>query len=123
MSKISGPLHTTLLLDGGREVMVPNSGIMTGTIHIARIDPAFESKLQFSLKIDWDAEQAIKAMNEEVGDYPTIFKSPLDICSSSLEGQTVELSISCEVEAARRIEAKSHLIRAAYLARTYTSLH
>jgi small-conductance mechanosensitive channel len=108
-------LYTTVLLDGGKEVRIPNSGIMTGAIHVALVNSAPEPELKFSLKIDWDAQRAIKAMQVEAAGAPDIFKSPLQVLYSSLDGKMVELELSCEVEASHKAEARSRLVRTAYL--------
>ncbi len=108
-------LYTIVLLDGGKEVRIPNNGIMTGAIYIARVNSAPEPELKFSLKIDWDAERAIKAMQVEAAGAPDIFKSPLQVYYATLDDKTVELELSCKIEAPRQEEARSRLVRAAYL--------
>jgi small-conductance mechanosensitive channel len=112
-----GSLYTTVLLDGGRQVRIPNSGIMTGSIHIALVNSNPEPELKLSLKIDWDAEKTIKAMEVEAAGAPDVFKSPLQVLYVSLDGTMVELELSCKVEASRKAEAKSRLVRVAYLAK------
>ena len=117
MVKGISSLYTTVLLDGGREVRIPNNGIMTGAINIALVNSAPQPILKFSLKIDWDAERAIKAMRVEAAGAPDIFKSPLQVLYTSLDDKTVELELSCEIESSRKAEARSRLVRTAYLTR------
>jgi small-conductance mechanosensitive channel len=109
--------YTTVVLDDSREIKIPNNGVMTGTIQVALVSPKSESRLKFLMRINWDAERTIKAMQTEAAASADIFKSPLRIFYSSLDDERVELDVTCEVEASRKAEAKSRLIRTAYLSR------
>jgi small-conductance mechanosensitive channel len=115
--KLVESLYTTVALDDGKEVKIPNNGIMTGNIHVAIIDATSESSLRFSLKVNWDAERTIKALEAEAEAAPDLFKSPLQVLYSSLDDEEAELDVSCEVAGSRKAEAKSRLIRKAYLTR------
>jgi small-conductance mechanosensitive channel len=110
-------LYMTIILDDGREVKIPSNGIMTGTIHVALVNPSSESRLKLSIRISWDAERTIKAIGAEAALAPDIFRSPLQVFYSSLSEEKVELEVSGEVDGARKAEARSRLIRAAYLAK------
>jgi small-conductance mechanosensitive channel len=109
------PFHTKVLLDSEREITIPNNSVLTGTIQVARITGVGEAVLSFSLRIDWDVENTIRAMKEAVNSDPATFKSPLTVHYSSLDGKTVELKVSCVVDPKKKNEAKSTILRTAYL--------
>ena len=117
MIKQVDPLYMTVLLDDGREVKIPNNGIMTGAISIALVNAVSSPKLKLSVKISWDVERAIKAMQAEAATTPELFKSPLHVLYSSLDDERVGLEVTGEVDAKRVAEAKNRLLRAAYLAK------
>jgi len=109
------PFHTKVHLDSGRDATIPNNGIFSGNIQIAKVGGR-AGALVLALKVTGDAEKAIEAMKKAAKSDPNLFKSPLIATYSSLEGPIVELKVSCEVEATRSEEARSSLLRAAYLA-------
>jgi len=117
MIKQVDPLYMTVVLDDGREIKIPNNGIMTGAISIALVNAISSPKLKLSVKISWDVERAIKAMQAEAITAPELFKSPLQVLYSSLDDGRVGLEVTGEVDAKRVAEAKSRLLRAAYLAK------
>ncbi|HVP24334.1 MAG TPA: mechanosensitive ion channel domain-containing protein [Conexivisphaerales archaeon] len=119
--KLVEALYTTVVLDDSKEVKIPNNGILTGGIQVAMINPASSSILSFSLKVGSDAEKASKAMEAEAASAHDIFKSPLKILYTSLDDQVVELKVSCEVEVRLKDDARSRLIRAAYLSKGTSS--
>ena len=108
------PFYTKVLLDSGREAAIPNSGIYSGMVHVAVIKGYTEGLLSFSLKVEWNAEKTISALTAAATDL-TLFKSPLKVEYAGLEGRTAELSVTCIVDPTRKDEAKSALLKAAYL--------
>lgn len=108
------PFYTRVLMDSGREAAIPNSGIFSGMVHIAVIKGYTEGLLSFSLKVDWDAEKTVAALTAAATD-TVLFKSPLKVDYVGLEGKTAELKVTCVVDPKRKDEAKSALLRAAYL--------
>jgi small-conductance mechanosensitive channel len=110
-------LYTKVKLDDGKEVSIPNSGILTGTIHIAKVPSSLTTDLIFTMKVDWDAEKAIKAMDEAAAADHKTFKTKPTVTYSSLEGRLVELRVECQVNIKDIMTAKSTLMKAAYLAR------
>jgi small-conductance mechanosensitive channel len=108
------PFYTKVLLDTGREAAIPNSGIFSGMVHVAVVKGYTEGLLGFSLKVDWDAEKTVSALTAAATDL-TLFKSPLKVEYAGLEGKTVELKVTCVVDPTRKDEAKSALLKAAYL--------
>ncbi len=111
-------LNTRILLDSGKEVTIPNVGVLTGSIHVGRILSHRDNVLNFSLKINWDPERAIKAMKGLAHIDPSTFKSEPEVLYSSLDGQLVELKVICQIDPKKRDRAKSELLRAAYLVRS-----
>ena len=109
------PFHTKVHLDSGRDASIPNNGIFAGTVQIAKVG-GYAGALTLALKIEGDAEKAIEAMKEVAKKSQDLYKSPPNVLYSSLEGPVVELKVSCEVEPERSEEARSALLRAAYLA-------
>lgn len=109
------PFDTKVHLDSGRDAVIPNNSIFSGAVQIAKIG-GYVGALTLALKIVGNAEKAIEAMKEVAKSDPDSFKSPPIVLYSSLEGPVVELKVSCEVEPARSEEARSSLLRAAYLA-------
>jgi small-conductance mechanosensitive channel len=110
--------YTKILLDSSKEVTIPNNSIITGAIQIAKIKDNSDAKLSFSLRIDWNAEKTIEAIKDVTISDPATFKSPPVIHYSSLDGKTVELKVSCEVDPNKKNEAKSIILRTAYLSRS-----
>jgi small-conductance mechanosensitive channel len=110
------PFHTRVMLDSGRESTIPNGSIFAGTVHVARVKENSEGSLEFSLKVSRDAEKAISAMIEVTTADPTLFRSPLKVYYSSLEGLLVGLDVRCDVDSSKKDEARSSLLRAAYMA-------
>jgi len=113
--------HTKALLDSGKEVTIPNNSVLTGAVQIARLRDSLDATLSFSIRIDWDPEKTIKAMKDAASSDPATFKSPLTVLYSSLDGKTVELKVSCEVDPSKRNEAKSTILRTAFLSRKHSS--
>ena len=109
------PFHMKVLLDSGKDATIPNNSIFSGAIHIARVGGQARA-FTLALRVGGDAEKAIEAMKKVAKRDPSLFKSAPTILYSSLEGPVVELRVSCEVESARSGEARSSLLRAAYLA-------
>lgn len=81
---------------------------------MARVSPDVDDTLKFSLKIDWDAKKAIKAIKDVARSNPAAFKSAPTVLYSSLNGNMVELEISCKVDPTKKAEAKNILIETAY---------
>jgi small-conductance mechanosensitive channel len=107
--------YTKILLDPGMEVTIPNNSVLAGSIQVARVRDNLDAMLSFTLKIDWDAERAIKAMKDAAISDQATFKSPLTVNYCSLDGKRAELKVSCEVDPSKKNEAKSAILRAAYL--------
>lgn len=107
--------NTKVHLDSGKDATIPNNSIFAGTVQIAKVG-GYVGTLTVALKIDGDAEKAIEAMKKVAESSPDLFKSPPNVMYSSLDGPVVELKVSCDVEPARSEEARSSLLRAAYLA-------
>ena len=61
-------------------------------------------------------EAAIEAIKKAAKGDPELFKSLPTVLYSSLDGAVVELKVACGVEPGRSEEARSALLRAAYLA-------
>ena len=108
------PFITKVHLDSGREALIPNNGVFSGMIQIAKVSGDIGS-LTLALKIDGDAEKAIEAMKKLAKSDPSMFKSPPTAKYSTLEGPVVGLTVTCEVDPAKSEEARSALLRAAYL--------
>jgi small-conductance mechanosensitive channel len=108
------PYSTRVLLDSGRDAMIPNTSIFTGMVQIAKLREPERSRLTFQFKVAWDAEKVIAAMKNGASDR-SLFLSPIQIEYSSLDGESVELTVNTQVDPSRRDEARSLLIRAAYL--------
>jgi small-conductance mechanosensitive channel len=108
------PYSTRVLLDSGRDAMIPNNGIFTGMVQIARIREPDRSRLTFQFKTSWDAEKVIAAIRS-AGEDRSLFRSPIEVEYSSIDGPSVELKVRAEVDPSRRDEAKSLLLRSAYL--------
>ena len=108
------PFQTKVRLDGGKEVAIPNNSVFAGNVQIAKIGSR-SGVLSLTLKVAGDAEKAIEAMKKLAKGDAALFKSPPKVMYSSLDGPVVELKVSCEVEPTRSDEAKSALLRAAYV--------
>jgi small-conductance mechanosensitive channel len=108
------PLYTKILLDSGREVTFLNSSVLTGLVAVARVSPDVDDMLKFSLKIDWDAKKAIKAIKDASRSNPAAFKSAPTVLYSSLNGNMVELEISCKVDPTKKAQARSIILETAY---------
>jgi len=108
------PLYTKILLDSGREVTFLNSSVLTGLVAVARVSPDVDDMLKFSLKIDWDAKKAIKAIKDAARSNPAAFKSAPTVLYSSLNGNMVELEISCKVDPTKKAQARSIILETAY---------
>jgi small-conductance mechanosensitive channel len=109
------PYSTRVLLDSGKDAVIPNTSIFTGMVQIARLREADRSHLSFQFRVSWDAEKVIAAMKSAASD-KSLFLSSIQVEYSSLDGNSIELTVSAQVDPSRREEARSLLIRAAYLA-------
>jgi small-conductance mechanosensitive channel len=109
------PLYTKILLDSGREVTFLNTSILSGLVAVARISSGVDDTLKFSFKTDGDAEKTIKAVEQAAKSNPATFKSAPTLLYSSIDGKTVELEITCKVDPTRKTEAKSIILKTAYL--------
>lgn len=109
------PFYTKIVLDSGKELTFLNNSVLAGSVAVAKISPSFDDMLKFSLKIDWDAEKTIKAIKDNTSSDQAIFKSTPTVHYSSLEGKNVELEVSCKVDPTKKSEAKSIILKNAYL--------
>jgi len=114
------PFHTKVVLDSGREATIPNNSVVTGTVQVGKLSDS-RGKLEFTLRLDWDPEEATAAMNEMARSNGQIFLSPITVLYSELNGPLVELIVACDVTEEKRGEAKSRLLKAAYLAKNHSS--
>ncbi len=112
-----GSLYTDVTLVGGRDVKIPNVGILNGSISIALLNSASGPEFKVTLKVSWDVEKTVKAIRAEATAYPNVFKSPIQVLYIALDNEEVELEVSGEVDASRIPEARSLILRAAYLAK------
>jgi small-conductance mechanosensitive channel len=110
------PLHTKIHLDSGRDARIPNNSIFSGAVQIATVSASKSGALTLTMKVDGNAEKAIEAMKGVAGRDKSVYKSPPTVLYSSLDGSIVELKVSCEVDPSKLEEARSSLLRAAYLA-------
>jgi small-conductance mechanosensitive channel len=113
--------QTRVELDEGREVTIPNSSVLTGQTQIAKIKKPSKVSLRFSLKVDWDPEKAIEEMIRAAQGKSDLFMKQPEIQYASVDGNIVELSVLCEVDAKMKGEARSLLLRAAYMSRNHDS--
>jgi len=110
------PYHMKIHLDSEKEVTIPNNSILTGAAHIAQIRGVKDDpRLTFSFKLSWDAEETIGALKTAAEKDPNLFKSMPMILYTSLDGELAELEVTCSVDPARKEEARSILLKAAYL--------
>jgi small-conductance mechanosensitive channel len=109
------PFSTKVHLDSGKDAKIPNNGIFSGAIHIAKVGGR-AGEIAITLKVEGDAEKAIEAMMKVAKSEASLFTSAPVVRYSSLDGPVVELKVSCEVVGGKTEEAKSALLRAAYLA-------
>ena len=108
--------HTKISLDSDKEIWIPNNSVLTGTVHIARIvGSKDDSYLTFPLRIDWNPEETIRTIKHTAEKDPEIFKSVPMVLYCSLDGGLTELKVTCTVDPAKKDEAKSILLKAAYL--------
>jgi len=111
-------LRTKIQLDSGMELTFLNNTVITGAVAVAKITPANNDELKFSLTIEGDAEQTIEAIKQVAGSNPSVFKSAPQILYSSLKQKAVELEIICKVDPNKKSEAKNLLLKTAYLSNT-----
>jgi small-conductance mechanosensitive channel len=115
------PFLTRVQLDEGREIMIPNSSVLTGVTQVAKILQTARTPLSFSLKVDWDPEGVIRAIRQAAESRDDIFKKSPEVQYASVEGNLIQLTVICEVETRIKGEARSVLLRAAYLSRSDSS--
>ena len=109
------PFYTKIMLDSGRELTFLNNSVLTGSAAIAKVSEDLDNTLRVSLKIDGDVENTIEAIKKVASSNPSTFKSAPTVLYSSLNSGTVELEISCTVDANKKNEAKSKLLETAYM--------
>jgi small-conductance mechanosensitive channel len=110
------PFYTRILLDSGKELTFLNTSVLTGTVAVAKISSESDDSLKFSFKTDRDPKRIINAIKDMAKSNSAIFKSTPTVLYSSLDRETVELTIDCKVDPSKKTEAKSLILETAYLA-------
>jgi small-conductance mechanosensitive channel len=114
------PFYTKIMLDSRRELTFLNNSVLVGSVAVAKVSPDLGDELKFSVKVDWNPRQVLKVIKDIAASHPETFKSVPTVLFSSLNGKTVELEVACKVDSAKRSEAKSLILEAAYLSGTKT---
>jgi small-conductance mechanosensitive channel len=107
--------YTKILLDSGRELTFLNNSVFLGSVAVAKVSAQVDELLRFAFKVDGDVEKVVKAIEREASSNSSLFKSSPLVRYLSLEGSRVELEFSCKTSLDMKSEAKSLVLKAAYL--------
>lgn len=107
--------YTKILLDSGRELTFLNNSVFLGSVAVAKVSAQVDELLRFSFMVDGDVEKVVKAIGREASSNPSLSKSSPLVRYLSLEGSRVELEVSCKSSPDLKSEAKSLVLKAAYV--------
>ena len=107
--------YTRVLMDSGRELTFLNNSVFMGSVAVAKVSGESDDLLRFSFRISGDVEKAVEAVKRTIASSSFLFKSEPSVFYTSLDGNSVEIEFRCRVDSEKKAEAKSLILKAAYV--------